>query len=182
MWNRMMGPGPTPRKEEAATPGSKGSPEPPPKQNRSKPMSSVAIVGKSIVIKGELSGNEDLVLEGAVDGTITLTDNNLVVGADGRVNANIFARSVTITGKVEGDVQANERVEITATGSLKGNIRAPRLIINDGAFFQGTVEMKKATGSGAGPGTGTGTGTQSEPKSKAMAAEAHGNKPVVEVV
>jgi len=177
MWNRMMGPGPTPRKEEAATPGSKGSPEPPPK-HRSKPMSSVAIVGKSIVIKGELSGNEDLVLEGAVDGTITLTDNNLVVGADGRVNANIFARSVTITGKVEGDVSANERVEITATGSLKGNIRAPRLIINDGAFFQGTVEMKKTTGTGV----GTGTGTQTEPKAKAMAAEAHGSKPVVEVV
>lgn len=132
-------------------------------------MSSVAIVGKSIVIKGELSGNEDLVLEGAVDGTITLTDNNLVVGADGRVNANIFARSVTITGKVEGDVTANERVEITATGSLKGNIRAPRLVINDGAFFQGTVEMKKVTG------------THAEPKGKAMAAEAHG-KPVVGVV
>jgi cytoskeletal protein CcmA (bactofilin family) len=78
---------------------------------------------------------------------------------------------------VEGDVAANERVEITATGSLKGNIRAPRLVINDGAFFQGTVEMKKATGTG----TGTGTGTHAEPKAKAMAAEAHG-KPVVEVV
>ena len=139
-------------------------------------MSSVAIVGKSIVIKGELSGNEDLVVEGSVDGTITLTDNNLVVGADGRVNANLFARAVTITGKVEGDVQANERVEITATGSLKGNIRAPRLVINDGAFFQGTVEMKKV----AGTGTGTGSGTQAESKPKA--AQAQGGKPMVEVV
>lgn len=141
-------------------------------------MSSVAVVGKSIVIKGELSGNEDLVVEGNVDGTITLTDNNLVVGADGRVNANLFARSVTITGKVEGDVSASERVEITATGSLKGNIRSPRLVINDGAFFQGSVEMKKAA-----------TGPQAEAKSKGAttpepagkSAEGAG-KPVVEVV
>jgi len=178
MWNRMMGPG-APRKPEEAAPRPTAAPEATPKQNRSKPMSSVAIIGKSIVIKGELSGNEDLVVEGAVDGTITLTDNNLVVGADGRVNANLFARSVTITGKVEGDVSANERVEITATGSLKGNIRAPRLVINDGAFFQGSVEMKKATSAtqteaksrGASQGSSQGA-SQSEPSAK----------PVVEVV
>jgi len=171
MWNRMMGPG-APRKEEAP-PGPPGTPAPEnsPKPTRSKPMSSVAIVGKSIVIKGELSGNEDLVVEGNVDGTITLTDNNLVVGADGRVNANLFARSVTITGKVEGDVSATERVEITATGSLKGNIRAPRLVINDGAFFQGAVEMKKAT-----------SGTQLESKSKPVPHPEPSGKPVVEVV
>jgi cytoskeletal protein CcmA (bactofilin family) len=144
-------------------------------------MSSVAVVGKSIVIKGELSGNEDLVVEGSVDGTITLTDNNLVVGADGRVNANLFARSVTITGKVEGDVSATERVEITATGSLKGNIRSPRLIINDGAFFQGSVEMKKAASpSASGPSSSSSSSSQSD-KSKASQPEPAG-KPVVEVV
>jgi cytoskeletal protein CcmA (bactofilin family) len=152
-------------------------------------MSSVAVVGKSIVIKGELSGNEDLVVEGSVDGTITLTDNNLVVGADGRVNANLFARSVTITGKVEGDVSASERVEITATGSLKGNIRSPRLIINDGAYFQGSVEMKKASSPATSPGSsssGSSSSSSSSPsqpesKSKAPQPEPSG-KPVVEVV
>lgn len=144
-------------------------------------MSSVAVVGKSIVIKGELSGNEDLVVEGSVDGTITLTDNNLVVGADGRVNANLFARSVTITGKVEGDVSATERVEITATGSLKGNIRSPRLIINDGAFFQGSVEMKKAVSSTSTSTSSSTPGSQAEPKGKAPHPEPTG-KPVVEVV
>jgi len=170
MWNRMMGPS-APSKSPGAAPRPQAAPEAAPKQERSKPMSSVAVVGKSIVIKGELSGNEDLVLEGAVDGTITLTDNNLVVGADGRVNANLFARSVTITGKVEGDVTATERVEITATGSLKGNIRSPRLVINDGAFFQGTVEMKKVATTGPSP----------ESKPKVHHPEPTG-KPVVEVV
>ncbi|MFQ5508775.1 MAG: polymer-forming cytoskeletal protein [Leptospirillia bacterium] len=106
-------------------------------------MSTVAVIGKSIVIKGELSGNEDLTVEGTVDGKITLTDNNLVIGEEGRVNANLFARMVTITGKVEGDVVASERVEISESGSLKGNIRSPRLVINDGAFFQGSIEMQK---------------------------------------
>jgi len=170
MWNRIVGPS-APPKSKGAAPGPQVAPEAAPKQ-RSKPMSSVAVVGKSIVIKGELSGNEDLVVEGAVDGTITLTDNNLVVGADGRVNANLFARSVTITGRVEGDVSATERVEITATGSLKGNIRSPRLVINDGAFFQGSVEMKKVA-----------SGTQQiEPKKHQVHHPEPTGKPVVEVV
>jgi cytoskeletal protein CcmA (bactofilin family) len=179
MWNRMMGPG-EPRKPEGTPPAPPASPDDTRKQ-RSTPMSSVAIVGKSIVIKGELSGNEDLVVEGNVDGTITLTDNNLVVGADGRVNANLFARSVTITGKVEGDVSSTERVEITATGSLKGNIRSPRVVINDGAFFQGSVEMKKSPSQGE---IKSKAPTQPEPAPKAEGAskpESSG-KPVVEVV
>jgi len=179
MWNRMMGPG-EPRKPEGATPAPPDSPEGPHKQ-RSKPMSSVAIVGKSIVIKGELSGNEDLVVEGNVDGTITLTDNNLVVGADGRVNANLFARSVTITGKVEGDVSANERVEITATGSLKGNIRSPRVVINDGAYFQGSVEMKKA-GAQADIKSKAPSASELGPKSEPAGKPESAGKPVVEVV
>ena len=112
------------------------------KKSRSISMGSVAIIGKSIVIKGELSGNEDLTIEGKVDGKINLADNNLIIGAEGRVKADLYARQVTITGRVEGDVIAGERVEITATGSLKGNIRAPRLVILDGAAFEGAVEMK----------------------------------------
>ncbi len=105
---------------------------------------SAAVIGKSIVIKGELSGNEDLTVEGTVEGTITLTKNNVVVGADGRVKADVHAQVVTVTGKLEGDVTANERVEITENGSVTGNIKTPRLVIADGAFFQGSVEMPKA--------------------------------------
>ncbi|MDH4229428.1 MAG: polymer-forming cytoskeletal protein [Nitrospirota bacterium] len=114
-------------------------------------MNAVAMIGKSIIIKGELSGNEDLVVEGTVEGKISLVENSVVIGSEGRVTANVFARIVTITGKVEGDVTASERVEITASGSIKGNIRAPRLVINDGAFFQGSVEMQKPTNVAKGP-------------------------------
>lgn len=119
------------------------------KRSGSKSMSSVAIIGKSIVIKGELSGNEDLTIEGKVDGKINLTDNNLIIGAEGRIKADLYARQVTITGTVEGDVVASERVEITSSGSLKGNIRAPRLVILDGAMFEGAVEMQKLASSDA---------------------------------
>ncbi|MBI5137258.1 MAG: polymer-forming cytoskeletal protein [Nitrospirae bacterium] len=102
-----------------------------------------AVIGKSIVIKGELSGDEDLTVEGTVEGRITLTKNNLLVGADGRVLANVHAQVVTVTGRLEGDITANDRVEITEKGSVTGNIRTPRLVIADGAFFQGSVEMQK---------------------------------------
>jgi cytoskeletal protein CcmA (bactofilin family) len=108
-------------------------------------MSGVAIIGKSIVIKGELSGAEDLTVEGVVEGRIHLAKNNLVVGPDGRVNAEVQAQVITVTGKIEGDITANERVEITETGSVTGNIRTPRLVVADGAFFQGSIEMQKLT-------------------------------------
>jgi len=111
---------------------------------RSESMDAIAMIGKSIVIKGELSGAEDLVVEGVVEGKINLPKNNLTVGAEGRVNADVSAQVVTITGKVEGDVTATERVEITASGAVTGNVRTPRLVVADGAFFQGSIEMKKA--------------------------------------
>jgi len=120
-------------------------------------MSAVAVIGKSIVIKSELSGDEDLTIEGTVEGKVTLSNNNLVVGTDGRLTADVFAKSITITGKVEGDVTASEVVELTASGSLKGNIRAPRLVITDGAFFQGSVEMQKSS-----------AGVQSEVKARSQ--------------
>lgn len=135
-------------------------------------MNAVAMIGKSIVIKGELSGNEDLTIEGTVEGKISLTDNSVIVGADGRVTANVFARTITITGKVEGDVTATERIEITASGSVKGNLRAPRLVITDGAFFQGSVEMGKPTAT---------KGVESRPSSTTRPAEVESNKPAVGV-
>jgi len=131
-------------------------------------MSAVAVIGKSIVIKGELSGNEDLTIEGKVEGKVSLANNNLIVGAEGRVTADLFAQKITITGKVEGDVSATEVVEIAASGSLKGNIRSPRLVITDGAFFQGSVEMQKPA---------TDRNTKPAPKMAEVAA----GKPVVEV-
>lgn len=171
MWNRK----PSGEETSAASPpqvGSGAASAKDHKKDRSASMNAVAMIGKSIVIKGELSGNEDLTIEGTVEGKISLTDNSVIVGADGRVTANIFARTITITGKVEGDVTATERIEVTASGSVKGNLRAPRLVITDGAFFQGSVEMGKPTAA---------KGVESRPASSATrpATEAEKSKPAV---
>ena len=99
-------------------------------------------IGQSIFIKGELTGNEDLTIEGRVEGNIELKDHNLIIGASGRIQARLFAKNITIMGEVHGDVYAEEKVEIAKTGKLKGNIIAPRVVIEDGARFKGSVEME----------------------------------------
>lgn len=106
-------------------------------------MGQTAIIGQSIQVKGELTGNEDLTIDGTVEGNIELKQNNLTIGLNGNIKADINAKTVTITGKVEGNVTADEKVEIRETGNLRGNIVAPRVVIADGAFFKGSVEMEK---------------------------------------
>lgn len=101
---------------------------------------SMANIGKSISIKGDLSGNEDLIIDGRVEGKIELPTNQLTVGPDGDVAAEVHAKSVVIIGKVEGNVHATERVEIQATGSVQGDVRAPRLAVEEGAVLNGSVE------------------------------------------
>jgi cytoskeletal protein CcmA (bactofilin family) len=100
-----------------------------------------ASIGKSIHVKGQLTGSEDLAIEGKVEGTITLTGCRVTIGANGQVVAEIAAKSVLIGGQVKGSVRADERVEIAATGSLVGDVRAPRLVLADGARFKGSVDM-----------------------------------------
>jgi cytoskeletal protein CcmA (bactofilin family) len=100
-------------------------------------------IGKSVVIKGELNGNEDLVIEGYVEGTIHLCDHVLTIGSEGRVNARIFAKSVIVLGEVTGNVTASEKVDIRDNGSLDGTIVAPRASIAEGAHFRGTVDMQR---------------------------------------
>jgi cytoskeletal protein CcmA (bactofilin family) len=100
-------------------------------------------IGQSIHIKGELTGNEDLVIDGQVEGTISLKDHHLTIGKNGKIQAAIQAKSVKIDGSVEGNVNAGEVVEITNSGSLQGDIVSPRIIISDGARFKGTVDMDR---------------------------------------
>jgi cytoskeletal protein CcmA (bactofilin family) len=90
-----------------------------------------------------LTGNEDLTIDGAVEGKIELKENSLTIGPNGKIKADINAKAVTITGEVHGNVTAEEKVEIRETGRLLGDIVAPRLVIADGAFFKGSVEMEK---------------------------------------
>src|SRR5687767_3023610 len=103
-------------------------------------------IGKSVVIKGELSGSEDLTIEGQVDGKIELRQNVLTIGPNGRIKAQVFAKSVIILGEVVGNVTASEKVDIRDNGSVDGDIAAPRVAIAEGAHFRGSVDMQKGGG------------------------------------
>jgi cytoskeletal protein CcmA (bactofilin family) len=100
-----------------------------------------AKIGQSLFIKGEVSGSEDLTVEGRVEGRIDLKDHNLTIGQNGRVTAEIHAKNITIVGEVTGNVMADERVDLTDTAKLIGDIRAPRISVSDGAKFKGSVDM-----------------------------------------
>lgn len=104
----------------------------------------VANIGKSISIKGDLSGNEDLQIDGNVEGRIDLPSNQLTIGEDGKVKADIHAKAVIVVGHVHGNVSATERIEVQASGVVDGDVRAPRLVVQEGAVLNGAVEMGDA--------------------------------------
>jgi cytoskeletal protein CcmA (bactofilin family) len=103
----------------------------------------VADIGKSITIRGDLSGDEDLVLDGRIEGRVELSDHHLTIGPNAHIQAELAARGVTINGRVVGNVTATERVEIGASGRLDGDIVAPRLLVQEGAQLNGSVNMKE---------------------------------------
>lgn len=105
-----------------------------------------AVIGPTLVVKGEIRGAEDLVIEGKVEGAVRLTDHHLFVGRGAQVQASVEAKSVRIEGVVHGDVQGSERVELAAGATLVGDISAPRVIISDGAKFKGAVDMERGGG------------------------------------
>ena len=112
-------------------------------------------IGKSVIIKGELSGSEDLTIEGQVEGKIELRQNVLTIGPNARIKASVFAKTVVIQGEVHGNVTASERVEIRDSGSVDGDLSAPRVAISDGAHFRGSIDMQKQGGQAASPGAKT---------------------------
>jgi cytoskeletal protein CcmA (bactofilin family) len=101
-------------------------------------------IGKSVVIKGELSGSEDLTIEGHCEGRIELRDNVLTIGPNGKIRAEVFAKSVIVLGEVVGNVTASEKVDIRDNGSVDGDIVSPRVAIAEGAHFRGSVDMQRA--------------------------------------
>ena len=103
-------------------------------------------IGKSVVIKGELSGSEDLTIEGQVDGKIELRQNVLTIGPNGKIKAQVFAKSVVILGEVTGNVTASEKVDIRDKGSVDGDIISPRVAIAEGSHFRGSVDMQRGGG------------------------------------
>jgi cytoskeletal protein CcmA (bactofilin family) len=103
-------------------------------------------IGKSVVIKGELNGSEDLTIEGHVEGTIQLRDHVLTIGPNGRIKAQVFAKAVIVLGEVTGNVTASDKVDIRDNGSVDGDIIAPRVAIAEGAHFRGSVDMQRKGG------------------------------------
>ena len=100
-------------------------------------------IGKSVVIKGELNGSEDLTIEGHVEGTIQLRDHVLTIGPNGRIKAQVFAKAVIVLGEVTGNVTASDKVDIRDNGSVDGDIISPRVAIAEGAHFRGSVDMQR---------------------------------------
>jgi cytoskeletal protein CcmA (bactofilin family) len=116
-------------------------------------------IGKSVVIKGELNGSEDLTIEGQVEGKIELRQNVLTIGANARIKAQVFAKAVIILGEVTGNVTATEKVDIRDNGAVDGDIAAPRVAIAEGAHFRGSIDMQK----------GNAPKTDAKPEAKAEA-------------
>jgi len=100
-------------------------------------------IGKSVVIKGELSGSEDLTIEGQVEGKIELRQNILTIGPNAHIKAQIFAKSIVIQGEVHGNVTATDKIDIRDAGSVDGDLSAPRVAIADGAHFRGSIDMQR---------------------------------------
>jgi cytoskeletal protein CcmA (bactofilin family) len=105
--------------------------------------SGVARLGASLHVKGEITGNEDLAIDGSVEGLVHLEDRKLTVGASARLTADIIAREVVVYGNVKGNLRARDRIEIKKDGSVVGDLTTARIMIEDGAYFKGSIEIDK---------------------------------------
>jgi cytoskeletal protein CcmA (bactofilin family) len=122
-----------------------------------------ASIGKSVSIKGELSGSEDVYVDGQLEGKIDLGGNSLTVGPNGHVHANIVAKTVTVAGTLDGNIQASERTELRKTAVVNGDVQTRRIAIEEGAYFKGRLEIlaenKVSSGSGVAAVAASGTGS-----------------------
>jgi cytoskeletal protein CcmA (bactofilin family) len=152
MWKRdepVKPTGPAPSPAPAQQPGAAAAAEPAtarvaaPDPQRGLEKSAVNI-GKSVVIKGELNGSEDLTIEGQVEGKIELRQNVLTIGPNAKIKAQVFAKSVVILGEIIGNVAATDKVDIRDNGSVDGDIAAPRVAIAEGAHFRGSIDMQRS--------------------------------------
>jgi cytoskeletal protein CcmA (bactofilin family) len=148
MWNQIDRQSSVPKSSAPIPPASSAPALAPIKQQDStvrKRESTVACIGKSVVVKGEVTSAEDLVIEGRVEGKIDLQGHSLVVGQGGDIRAEIVAKSVIVHGTVTGNVTARERVEVRETGAIEGDIVTPGLAVSEGAVLSGRVEMPRTT-------------------------------------
>lgn len=142
-----------------------------------------AVIGRSIQINGDLRGNEDLRIEGDVSGTVELKNSALTIGKEGKVRADVYAKSIAVDGETRGDLYATERVSVHANAKVQGNIISPKVAIEEGAQFKGSIEMdpaavEKALGKTTAENKHAGTAaTKAAPKKPAKEASANLNPP-----
>ncbi|HKK06793.1 MAG TPA: polymer-forming cytoskeletal protein [Gammaproteobacteria bacterium] len=161
----------TTKREPSEEVPSSTAPAAPAEPRAASPVKEPATIGASIHFKGDLSGEEDFVIQGKVEGTINLEKNNLTIGKNGRIRANVTANTIIIEGQLQGDMFGNEKVIIRKSGNVLGNIVAPRVTLEDGAKFKGSIEMEPKAGEAFGGGgkkseaesRGTGTGAGGTP-------------------
>jgi cytoskeletal protein CcmA (bactofilin family) len=109
----------------------------------------MATIGQSIVFKGELTGDEDLEIDGQVEGNVNLKNHQLTIGANGNLKAEVTAKNIVVIGRVTGNLVAAERIEVQATGIVDGDVRAPRLNVQEGAVLNGSIDMSPSGASEA---------------------------------
>src|SRR4051794_21759073 len=149
MWKRDEAVRPAsgqPAVPQPPVPVTTGAPSPRPEASHTNMEKDIVNIGKSVVIKGELNGSEDLTIEGHVEGTIQLRDHVLTIGPNGKIKAQVFAKSVIVLGEVTGNVTASDKVDIRDNGSVDGDIISPRVAIAEGAHFRGSVDMQRKGG------------------------------------
>lgn len=131
------------RKDTSPTSSIERNPLPePPRQPAAPAKSTPSTIGRTVMIEGTLTAQEDILIEGRFNGEVMLMENALVVGQTGDIRADIKAKNVTIHGKANGDIKAADQVEISASGSMRGDILSPRVILHDGAKFKGRIDME----------------------------------------
>src|SRR6202140_2728570 len=146
------------------------TPGPRPATSSTSAGSDQATSGKSLVIKGEVTGSESLYIDGRVEGSINLSGNRVTIGRNGVVSANISAREIVVLGKVRGNLTASDRVDIRSDGSLTGDVVAARISIEVGGLFQGGIDIRKAGSVGAATAAGAGGKTDSKDEGKSVSS------------
>ena len=129
------------KRKEPAEPAAANTTESPASQPDTFTSRSTAVIGQTIKIKGTIEGDENLIIEGQVEGSVDLAQHDLTVGGSGDVKANLIAKTIKIDGKVNGDIKGKEKVIVSKSGNVTGNIIAPRVTLEDGAKFKGSIDM-----------------------------------------
>ena len=139
-------------------------PPPTPRPERSRPATPVACIGRSLTIKGDLSGDEDLIIEGNIDGKVMLQSHSVTIGESGRVAADISAAHIRVAGVVTGDLTGSDSVVLLRTGRVEGNISAKSVTLENGARFKGSIDMEANGGTGGLPSRQKDGRVDAEPK------------------